>query len=57
MVALDDYVKQASEGKIGVPINYYLKYVTSKDIAKAWMEKYYPGELHEKTKKNGDDNN
>lgn len=48
MVALDDYVAKAGEGKIGVPINYYLSYVTKRDIAKDWMNKYYPGELHEK---------
>lgn len=48
MVALDDYVAKAGEGKIGVPINYYLKYVTKRDIALEWMNKYYPEKLHEK---------
>ncbi|MBJ7317171.1 MAG: hypothetical protein KYX67_00160 [Brevundimonas sp.] len=46
-VALDDYVGKASEGQIGVPINFYLKYVTKRDIAKAWMEKYYPAMLYD----------
>ncbi len=46
-VALDDYVSKASDGQTGVPINFYLKYVTKRDIAKAWMEKYYPAMLHD----------
>lgn len=50
MIALDDYVAKAGDGKTGVPINYYLKYVTKRDIALAWMQKYYPNELHEKVK-------
>lgn len=45
--ALDDYVKKASDGKTGVPINFYIKYITRKDIARAWMEKYYPAMLHD----------
>ena len=51
MVALDDYVAKAGEGKIGVPINYYLSYVTKRDIARDWMNKYYPGELHKQPEK------
>lgn len=46
-VALDDYVAKASDGKTGVPINFYIKYVTKRDIAQAWMEKYYPAMLHD----------
>ncbi|MFM5950315.1 MAG: hypothetical protein ACKOPM_13985 [Novosphingobium sp.] len=45
--ALDDYVAKASDGKTGVPINFYLKYVNKRDIAEAWMQKYYPAMLHE----------
>jgi hypothetical protein len=45
-VALDDYVAKASDGKTGVPINFYIKYVTKRDIAHAWMEKYHPTMLH-----------
>lgn len=48
MTALDDYVAKAGDGKIGVPINYYLKYVTKRDIALEWMQKYYPNQLYEK---------
>lgn len=54
MTAFDDYVAKAGDGKTGVPINFYLKYVTQRDIAMEWMQKYYPTELHEKVKKNGD---
>ena len=46
-VALDDYVARASDGKTGVPINFYIKYVTKRDIAEAWMNKYYPSMLHD----------
>jgi hypothetical protein len=46
-VALDDYIAKASGGTIGVPINFYLKYVAKRDIARAWMEKYYPAMLHD----------
>lgn len=46
-VALDDYIAKASDGKTGVPINFYIKYVTKRDIATAWMEKYYPTMLHD----------
>ncbi|GAB4272432.1 MAG: hypothetical protein Kow0080_18880 [Candidatus Promineifilaceae bacterium] len=53
MTALDDYVAKAGDGKTGVPINYYLKYVTKRDIALEWMQKYYPNELHEKVDDNG----
>ncbi|MDA7966956.1 hypothetical protein [Ruegeria sp.] len=48
MVALDDYVAKAGEGKIGVPINYYLSYITQRDIAIQWMKTYYPDQLHKK---------
>ena len=60
MVALDDYVKKAGDGKIGVPINFYIRYVTKKDVAKLWMQTYYPDLLHEKTmeeEEEGDDDN
>lgn len=42
MIAFDDYVKKAGEGKIGVPINYYLAPITAKEIATQWIRKYYP---------------
>lgn len=51
MTALDDYVAKAGDGKTGVPINFYLKYVTKRDIALEWMNKYYPDKLHEQEKK------
>lgn len=44
MGALDDYLKKASEGKTGVPINYYLKDITKSMLAEMWVSKYYPGE-------------
>lgn len=44
--ALDDYIAKASDGKIGVPINFYVKNVTKSDIARAWMQKHYPEELY-----------
>lgn len=52
--ALDDYVSKAAGENIGVPINFYLKYVTKGDIAQAWMEKYYPDQLHLKVDSGSD---
>jgi hypothetical protein len=54
MTALDDYVAKAGDGKTGVPINFYLKYVSKRDIAREWMQKYYPDQLLDKADdKNG----
>jgi hypothetical protein len=56
MTALDDYVKKAGDGKLGgVPINFYLKYVTKRDIALQWMQKYYPSQLFPKPKDDDED--
>lgn len=46
MVALDDYVAQAREGKSGVPINFYVQPVTQRTIATKWLRDYYPQLLH-----------
>ena len=29
----------------GVPINFYIKYVSARDIAIAWLQQYYPAML------------
>ena len=44
MTAFDDYVQKAIAGKCGVPINYFLKPITSRQLAEAWLNKFYPGE-------------
>ncbi|MCW8092724.1 hypothetical protein [Alteromonas sp. ASW11-130] len=44
MTALDDYVTKAIEGDCGVPINFFLKPLTSRQLAEAWLYKFYPGE-------------
>lgn len=44
MTALDDYLKKATEGTAGVPINYYLKDIDIKMLAEMWVAKYFPGE-------------
>ncbi|MDY9927375.1 hypothetical protein [Methanosarcina sp.] len=43
MTALEDYVNKALEGKVGVPINYYLKPVAKSQLAEMWVSKYFPG--------------
>jgi hypothetical protein len=49
MTAIDDYVAKAGgDFQGGVPINFYLKYITKRTIAVAWMQKYYPDLLHQK---------
>lgn len=45
MTAFDDYVAKASSGNCGVPINFLLKRITQKQIAKAWVDKYYPNQF------------
>lgn len=42
MDAMDDYIKKASDGKVGAPINYYLKPITKSQLAQMWVAKYYP---------------
>jgi hypothetical protein len=43
MTAFDDFVQKAIEGDCGVPINFLLKPITKRQLAKAWVDKYYPG--------------
>jgi len=57
MTALDDYIAKAGSGITGVPINFYLKYITQRTIAVQWLEKYYPDQLHEAIKKEEDKDN
>ncbi|MFT4850916.1 MAG: hypothetical protein ACI83B_003478 [Sediminicola sp.] len=42
MTAFDDYVQKAIAGECGVPINFFLKPITSKQLAKAWLYKFSP---------------
>ena len=46
LVALEDFINKAIEGKCGVPINYYIQPVTKRTIALAWMKAYYPNLLN-----------
>ncbi|XP_066928707.1 uncharacterized protein [Clytia hemisphaerica] len=48
MTAMDEYTKGAKEGKIGIPINFFLKSLTKADIAKMWLSKYFTKEEQEK---------
>lgn len=43
MTSFEDFVKKALSGNIGIPINFYLKSITRAQIAKMWVNKYYPG--------------
>ena len=54
MTAFDDYVQKAIAGKCGVPINFFLKPITSRQLAEAWLKKFYPGEFIGES--SGDDN-
>eukprot|EP00548_Thalassiothrix_antarctica_P013430 CAMPEP_0194171424 /NCGR_PEP_ID=MMETSP0154-20130528/6011_1 /TAXON_ID=1049557 /ORGANISM="Thalassiothrix antarctica, Strain L6-D1" /LENGTH=535 /DNA_ID=CAMNT_0038883731 /DNA_START=136 /DNA_END=1743 /DNA_ORIENTATION=- len=44
MTAFEDYLKKASSAEVafGVPINFYIKQLTKKDICKCYIQKYYP---------------
>ncbi|KXJ94912.1 hypothetical protein Micbo1qcDRAFT_202709 [Microdochium bolleyi] len=45
LVNLEQYFKEAGEGKSGVPINYYLKDFDMRTLAELWLIKYSPGFL------------
>lgn len=42
MNAMDDYIEKALAGNLGVPVNYYLESITKDEIARKWIDKYYP---------------
>ncbi|KAF9773363.1 hypothetical protein IL306_008848 [Fusarium sp. DS 682] len=45
MSALDEYLKKASEGNSGIPVNYYLKDIDQKMLAQLWVAEYFPGQF------------
>ena len=45
MLAFEDYVQKAIAGDCGVPINFFVKPITKRQLAKAWVNKYYPDEF------------
>jgi hypothetical protein len=51
MTALDDFVSLARSADGGVPINFYIKYITKRIIAQQWLAKYYPELLEGKRPK------
>jgi len=42
MTAFENYAKLAAEGKIGVPVNYYIKPIKRADVIDEWIKKFYP---------------
>lgn len=42
MTSLDDFIVKAREGGGGVPINFFLKPITKKMVAKEYLNKYFP---------------
>ena len=42
MTAFDDYVQKAIAGDCGVPINFFLKPITAKQLASAYLAKFSP---------------
>jgi len=42
MTAFDDYVQKAIKGDCGVPINFFLKPITAKQLASAYLAKFSP---------------
>lgn len=45
MTALEDYINKALAGELGMPINYYLKPITKSELAKMWVDKYFPNQF------------
>lgn len=44
MTAFEDYIQKAIDGKVGVPINYFIKPITASQLAQMWIAKYYPAQ-------------
>lgn len=44
MAAFENYLQaiKEKEGTVGVPVNFYLKTISSQQIAQLWMDKYFP---------------
>lgn len=40
--ALDDYLKEAIDGAVGVPLQYYVKTFTPAELAQKWVAQHYP---------------
>ena len=58
MTALDDFIARVNGAEGGVPINFYIKYISARTIAIAWLQQYYP-EMLQKIRgidKKGDEN-
>lgn len=47
MTALDDFIKRANDAEGGVPINFFIKYVSARTIAISWLQQYNPEILDE----------
>jgi len=55
MTALDNFVLKAEEGQGGVPINFFLKPITKKMLAKEYLAKYYPDGYHKEEEEDGEE--
>ena len=56
MTALEDYINKALAGELGMPINYYLKPITKSELAKMWVDKYFPNEFLKTQTEEGEEN-
>lgn len=43
--SMEDYINKCATGKIGIPINYYLKPITKTELAEAYIRKYFPSKF------------
>lgn len=46
MVSFEDFVNKAIAGDCGVPINFFLKPITSRQLMMAWVNEFYPGQYN-----------
>lgn len=56
MTALEDYINKALAGELGMLINYYLKPITKSELAKMWVDKYFPNEFLKTQTEEGEEN-
>jgi hypothetical protein len=41
MIAFEDYLQEVKKGESGVPVNFYVKYISKQQLVTQWLEKYY----------------
>lgn len=54
MTAFEDYLEEVKKGEPGIPVSFYFKPVSQRQLARLWMSKYYPESEKEEGKSAND---